>query len=131
MMNKYIVLRPHRKPQIATADTDRRCITQDEWNAFKSLSKPPFDYIECVDVLDNFVLLIDEEGKMKYNWQINECASFLYGALPYDFIVNTAVLVARDEWEPGELRYLSDDEASHIVHILSSSLNREPRRETK
>lgn len=130
-MNKYIVLKPHCKPRIVTLDNVPRCITYEQWNAFKSLSTPPIDYLEVVSVLDSFVLLIDEEGKMKDNWKVNECASFLYGALPYDFIVNTAVLVARDEFEPGELRFLSDDEAKYICRLLSSSLNREPRRETK
>lgn len=124
MMNKYIVLKPHRKPVVAVADTDDRIVSYEAWNAFKSLSKPSFDYIECVDILDNFVLLIDEEGKLKDNWKINECASFLYGALPYDFIVNTAVLVARDELEPGELRYLTDNEVSHIINILSTPSTR-------
>jgi len=117
--NKYIVLKPHKSLEIASVNTDDRIISQEQWDAFKSLSEPSVMYFEVVSVLDKYVLLIDELGKMRDTWQPNVYATILYGAFPYDFIVDTAVLVARDEVEPGELRFLSDDEVQFIVSFLN------------
>lgn len=117
----FIVIRADGSVFYADVDDDDKIVDFEAFNALKAYCVNDVDLFEVVHtpVFPHFLMLVDEEGKFK-NSPVNRLASLLY-ASPYDDIVGDVVLVAEDEDDPSEMRYLTDIEVTHFYEEVTKS----------
>lgn len=93
--------------------------------ALKSLCKTEIDLFETVSIFtdtEHYVMLLAEDGKLR-ELPINRIATFMYGALPYDFIVGDVVFVKRDAVAEDELCYLTASEVDRLTQYIGKFKN--------
>ena len=117
-MKQYAVVVLSGSPslKIASFERESEIIDYTDFCNLKSLCETEIDLWEIVNCqyLSDFIMLVAEDGKLR-GLRDNLFASFLYGAIPFDYIAGDCVIVHRHETQSDEMRWLTEIEVQRIT----------------